>query len=171
VNIMYRRDRLGRGGDHIPFLQQGYSAVRFTEPKEDYRHQHQDVRIENGVQIGDLPEFVDYDYCARAARVNAAALAALSRSPAEVQGALINVAGLRVDTELRWNANTEADLAGYEVVMRTPTSLEWQDTIEVGNVTNVILPNVSKDNFWFGVRAVDTQGNRSPVAFPRPTTT
>jgi hypothetical protein len=65
VNIMYRRDRLGRGGDHIPFLQQGYSAVRFTEPKEDYRHQHQDVRIENGVQIGDLPEFVDYDYCAR----------------------------------------------------------------------------------------------------------
>jgi hypothetical protein len=75
---------------------------------------------------------------------------------------------LRVDTELRWNANTEADLAGYEVVMRTPTSLEWEDTIEVGNVTNVTLPNVSKDNFWFGVRAVDTQGNRSPVAFPPP---
>lgn len=171
VNIMYRRDRLGRGGDHIPFLQQGYSAVRFTEPNEDYRHQHQDVRVENGVQIGDLPEFVDYEYCARAARVNAAALAALSRSPAEVQGALINVSGLRADTELRWTPNTEADLAGYEVVLRTLTSLEWDDTIEVGNVTSVTLPNVSKDNFWFGLRAVDNAGNRSPVAFPRPTTT
>jgi hypothetical protein len=75
---------------------------------------------------------------------------------------------LRVDTELRWNANTETDLAGYEVVMRTPTSLEWEDTIEVGNVTNVTLPNVSKDNFWFGVRAVDTQGNRSPSRSPAP---
>jgi hypothetical protein len=168
VNIMYRRDRLGRGGDHIPFLQQGYSAVRFTEPNEDYRHQHQDVRIENGVQIGDLPEFVDFDYVARAARVNAAALAALSRAPAEVQGGLINVAGLRADTELRWNPNTEADLAGYEVVMRTPTAVEWEDTLEVGNVTSVVLRNVSKDNFWFGIRAVDTSGNRSPVAFPRP---
>ena len=171
VNIMYRRDRLGRGGDHIPFLQQGYSAVRFTEPKEDYRHQHQDVRVENGVQIGDLPEFVDYDYCARAARVNASALTALANSPAEVQGALYNVVGLRTDTELRWNANTEADLAGYEVVMRSPTAVEWEDTIDVGNVTNVVLRNVSKDNFWFGVRAVDKDGNRSPVAFPRPTST
>ncbi|MEU4192034.1 M20/M25/M40 family metallo-hydrolase [Kribbella sp. NPDC026611] len=171
VNIMYRRDRLGRGGDHIPFLQQGYSAVRFTEPKEDYRHQHQDVRVENGVQIGDLPEFVDYDYCARAARVNAAALAALARSPAEVQGALINVAGLRADTELRWTPNTEADLAGYEVVLRAPTAPQWEHTIEVGNVTNTTLKNVSKDNFWFGIRATDTQGNRSPVASPRPTTT
>jgi hypothetical protein len=171
VDIMYRRDRLGRGGDHIPFLQQGYSAVRFTEPKEDYRHQHQDVRVENGVQIGDLPEFVDYDYVARAARVNAAALTALSRAPAEVQGALINVVGLRADTELRWSPNTEADLAGYEVVKRAPTDLQWEETIEVGDVTSVVLRNVSKDNFWFGIRAVDKDGNRSPVAFPRPTTT
>ena len=168
VRINYRRDRLGRGGDHIPFLQQGYTAVRFTEPKEDYRHQHQDVRVENGVQIGDLPEFVDFDYVARAARVNAAALAALALAPAVPSGAVINTAGLRVDTELRWSPNTEGDLAGYEVVMRPTTDLEWNDTIEVGNVTNVVLPNVSKDNFFFGIRAVDTAGNRSPVAFPRP---
>jgi hypothetical protein len=171
VNIMYRRDRMGRGGDHIPFLQQGYAAVRFTEPKEDYRHQHHDVVVENGVQFGDLPEFCDFDYIARAARVNACALAALSRAPAVPTGALINVLGLRADTELRWNPNTEADLAGYEVVMRSTTDLEWEETRPVGMVTNVVLHNVSKDNFFFGVRAVDKSGNRSPVVFPGSTTT
>lgn len=168
VRIVYRRDRLGRGGDHIPFLQQGYPAVRFTEPNEDYRHQHQDVRVENGVQIGDLPEFVDFDYIARAARVNASAMAALSRAPAVPTGALINVAGLRSDTELRWNAGPEGDLAGYQVVMRSTTDLEWERTIDVGAVTSVVLPNTSKDNYFFGIRAVDRSGNRSPVAFPRP---
>jgi Peptidase family M28 len=170
VRIIYRRDRLGRGGDHIPFLQQGYPAVRFTEPNEDYRHQHQDVRVENGVQLGDLPEFVDFDYIARAARVNAAAMAALSRAPAVPTGAVINTAGLRSDTELRWNAGTEGDLAGYHVVMRSTTDLEWERTIDVGAVTSVVLPNTSKDNFFFGIRAVDKSGNRSPVAFPRPMT-
>jgi hypothetical protein len=171
VKIMYRRDRLGRGGDHIPFLQQGYTAVRFTEPKEDYRHQHTDVRVENGVQFGDLPEFCDFDYIARVARVNACALAALSRSPSTPTGALFNVAGLRQDVEMRWAANPEADLAGYEIVMRDTTDLEWEDVIPVGNVLNTTLRNVSKDNFFFGVRAVDRAGNRSPVAFPGSTTT
>lgn len=168
VRIVYRRDRLGRGGDHIPFLQQGYTAIRFTEPNEDYRHQHADVRVENGVQFGDLPEFVDFDYVARAARVNAASMAALARSPAVVTGAFINPAGLRADTELRWDPNTEGDLAGYEVMKRGTTDLEWRETMPVGNVTNVTLRNTSKDNFFFGIRAVDTQGNRSPVSFPRP---
>jgi Peptidase family M28 len=168
VRIIYRRDRLGRGGDHIPFLREGYPAVRFTEPNEDYRHQHQDVRVENGVQIGDLPQFVDFDYVARAARVNAMAMAALARSPAVVTGALINPIGLRADTELRWDPNAEADLAGYEVVKRSTTDVEWRETIPVGNVTNATLRNTSKDNFFFGIRAVDKDGNRSPVAFPRP---
>jgi hypothetical protein len=171
VKIMYRRDRLGRGGDHIPFLQQGWPAVRFTEPKEDYRHQHTNVRVENGVQLGDLPEFCDFDYIARVARVNACALAALSRSPSTPTGALFNVAGLRHDVEMRWSANPEADVTGYEVVMRDTTDLEWEDVIPVGNVLNTTLRNVSKDNFFFGVRAVDRSGNRSPVAFPGSTTT
>jgi Peptidase family M28 len=169
VRIIYRRDRLGRGGDHIPFLNRGWPAVRFTEPNEDYRHQHQNVRVENGVQIGDLPEFVDYDYIARAARVNAAALTALARSPAVPTGALINTAGQRADTELRWSANTESDLAGYEIVKRATTDLEWGETIPVGNVTRTVLRNTAKDNYFFGIRAVDKSGNRSPAAFPRPT--
>ncbi|HKN52808.1 MAG TPA: M28 family metallopeptidase [Amycolatopsis sp.] len=171
VKIIYRRDRLGRGGDHIPFLQQGYPAVRFTEPNEDYRHQHHDVVVIDGVQWGDLPQFVDFDYVARAARVNAISLAALANAPAVPTGTLINVVGLRPDTELRWSPNTEADLAGYEVVMRSTTDLEWEDVIPVGNVTSTVLKNVAKDNFFFGIRAVDKAGNRSPVSFPGPTTT
>jgi peptidase M28-like protein len=171
VNVIYKRDRYGRGGDHIPFLQQGYPAVRFTEPKEDYRHQHHDVVVIDGVQWGDLPEFCDFDYIARAARVNACALAALARSPAAPTGALINVNGLQQDTLLRWNANTEADLAGYEVMMRPSTELEWQETHSIGMVTSTTLHNVSKDNFFFGIRAVDKAGNRSPVSYPTSTTT
>jgi hypothetical protein len=171
VKIVYRRDRYGRGGDHIPFLQQGYTAVRFTEPNEDYRHQHIDPGVVNGVQNGDLPEFCDFDYIARAARVNAIALANLARSPAMPSGALFNVVGLRADTVLRWDANTEANLDGYEIVMRDTTDLEWEDVIPVGNVTNKTLSLVNKDNFSFGVRAVNKAGFRSPVTFPASTTT
>jgi hypothetical protein len=168
VNLIYFRDRHGRGGDHIPFLQQGYAAVRFTEPHEDYRHQHQDVRVQDGVQWGDLPEFVDYAYIARVARVNACALACLAMAPASPAGALINPASFTNDTALSWTANTEPDLAGYEVVLRATIDPEWTDTVEVGNVTSYTLKNVSKDNYFFGVRAVDAAGNRSPVSYPRP---
>jgi hypothetical protein len=171
VKVIYRRDRYGRGGDHIPFLQQGYPAVRFTEPNEDYRHQHINPEVRDGVQFGDLPEFCDFDYIARAARVNAIALATLARSPAAPSGALFNTAGLRADTVLRWNPNTEANLAGYEIVTRDTTDLEWEDVIPVGNVTNVTLPGVNKDNFSFGVRAVNRAGFRSPVSYPASTTT
>lgn len=171
VKVMYRRDRYGRGGDHIPFLQQGYTAVRFTEINEDYRHQHINVELKDGVQLGDLPQFLDYDYMARVARVNAISLANLARSPAVPSGALFNVAGLRADTVLRWNPNTEANLAGYEIVMRDTTDLEWEDVLPVGNVTNMTLTGVNKDNLSFGVRAVNKAGYRSPVAFPASTTT
>lgn len=171
VKVIYRRDRYGRGGDHIPFLQQGYPAVRFTEPNEDYRHQHINVEVRDGVQLGDLPEFCDFDYIARAARVNAISLANLARSPATPRGALFNVQGLRADTVLRWTANTETSLTGYEIVLRDTTDLEWEEVIPVGNVTTATLPGMNKDNFSFGVRAVNRAGYRSPVAFPGATTT
>src|SRR5262249_40584271 len=101
VTLVYRRDRYGRGGDHIPFLERGYPAVRFTEPNEDYRPQHQNVRTENGVQYGDLPEFVDFEYVARVARVNAAALAALALAPAAPRNAGLVTRRLTSDTDLR----------------------------------------------------------------------
>lgn len=167
VRVIYRRDRYLRGGDHIPFLQQAYPAARFTEPNEDYRHQHQDVRVENGVQIGDLPEFCDFGYIARVTRVNAAALWSLATGPGTPKNARISTAALTNDTTLRWDRGTEPDLAGYEVVWRETTAPEWTHAVEVGDVTQATV-DLSKDNVFFGVRAVDTRGHRSPVAFPTP---
>ncbi len=167
VTLVARRDRYGRGGDHIPFNERGYAAVRFTEPNEDYHHQHQNVRVENGVQYGDLPEFVDFAYVANVARVNAAALAALALAPAAPKGVVIENR-LSPDTTLRWAANTEPDLAEYEVVWRDTTAPLWTHSRKIGKSTTVTLKGMSKDNYFFGVRAVDQQGHRSLVAFPRP---
>lgn len=169
VKLIYRRDRYGRGGDHIPFLERGYPAVRFTEVNEDFRHQHQNVRIENGVQYGDLPQFVDFAYIANVARVNAASLAMLAYAPARPKEVTL-VSRLSDDTELRWEANKEPDLYGYEIVWRDTTWPTWQGVKAVGNVTTFTLKGMSKDNYFFGVRAVDKEGHRSPVVYPRPVT-
>jgi hypothetical protein len=168
VMMVYRRDRYLRGGDHIPFLERGYAAVRFTEPNEEYKHQHQNVRVENGVQYGDLPEFVDFAYIAQVARVNAANLAALALAPARPKNVGIVTTRLTNDTDLKWDANTEPDLAGYEIVWRDTTSPVWTNSRMVGRVITYTMPGMSKDNYFFGVRAVDKQGNRSPVSYPRP---
>ena len=167
VAMIYRRDRYGRGGDHIPFVERGFSAVRFTEPNEDYDHQHQNVRVENGKQYGDLPEFVDFEYVANVARVNAASLAALALAPARPKNVVI-VNRLGNDTELKWDANVETDVTGYEIVWRDTTGAVWTNSQFVGNLTNFVMKNMSKDNYFFGVRAVDKDGNRSPVSFPKP---
>ena len=167
VMLVYRRDRYGRGGDHIPFLERGYPAVRFTELNEEFKHQHQNVRVENGVQYGDLPEFVDFAYVANVARVNAAAMAALAWAPSRPKGVTIQ-GGLSNDTDLRWEANKEPDLAGYEIVWRDTTSPVWTNSQAVGNVTSFKMKGMSKDNYFFGVRAVDKDGNKSPVTYPRP---
>ncbi len=169
VQIIYRRDRYLRGGDHIPFLERGFTAVRFTEPHEDYTHQHQNVRTENGVQFGDLPEFVDFGYIANVAKVNVASLASLALAPAKPKNVGIDTTRLTNDTDLKWDANTDADLAGYEIVWRKTTEALWTNSLAVGNVTKFTMSNMSKDNFFFGVRAVDKSGNKSPVVFPKPT--
>jgi len=168
VMMIYRRDRYGRGGDHIPFLERGYPGVRFTEVNEEFRHQHQNVRVENGVQFGDLPEFVDFAYVANVARVNAASLAALGWAPSRPKGVTIVAQRLSNDTELRWDANKEPDLAGYEIVWRETTEAVWTDSKPVGNVTTFTMKGMSKDNYFFGVRSVDKDGNKSPVSYPRP---
>jgi Zn-dependent M28 family amino/carboxypeptidase len=166
--MIYRRDRYGRGGDHIPFLENGFAAVRFTEPHEDYTHQHQSVKMVDGKQYGDLPEFVDYDYIANATRVNLVGLANLALAPAKPRNVIIQTSGLTNDTVLRWDANKDADLAGYEVVWRDTTSPVWTNSTPVGNVTTYTAKEMSKDNYFFGVRAVDKDGNKSPVVYPRP---
>jgi Peptidase family M28 len=170
IRIIWRRDRYLRASDHVSFQGQGYPAARFTEPRENFNHEHRNVEVINGVQFGDLVEFVDFDYVARVAKVNGATLWALATAPGTPKGLEIHTAppptfsGTNFTT-LSWTANTESNLAGYEVVMRETTSPDWTDSTGVGNVTTVTL-NISKDNLQFGVRAVDQAGNRSPVAFP-----
>jgi len=168
VQMIYRRDRYLRGGDHIPFLERGFPAVRFCETHENYNHQHQNVRMENGVVYGDLPEFVDYPYIAEVARLNAAALATLALAPARPKEVGLLTRRLTNDTDLQWTANTDEDLAGYEIVWRETVSPVWTHARMVGNVTSYTVKGMSKDNYFFGVRAVDRQGKRSPVSFPRP---
>lgn len=168
VNVIQRHDRYLRGGDHKPFLERGYAALRFTEPNEDYNHQHQDIRKEGSVQFGDLLEFVDADYVAQVTRVNAAALASLSLAPAAPQKVQAKIVKLDNDTELVWQANTEPDLAGYRVVWRETTAAQWQGSVQVGKVTAYTVKNMSKDNYFFGVQAVDVDGNTSVASYPSP---
>ena len=167
VNIIYRRDRYLRGGDHSPFLDAGYAALRFTEPAEDFDHQHQDLRTENGKRIGDLIEFVDPDYVAQVARVNAASLASLALAPAAPQEVKVKTSALDNGTDLVWKANGEPDLAGYRIVWRETTAPLWQGSTFVGKVTSHRV-DMSKDNILFGVQAVDKDGNVSPATYPFP---
>jgi len=170
IRVIWRRDRYLRASDHVSFQQQGYPAARFTEPRENFDHEHQNTQVVNGVQFGDLIEFVDFDYIARVAAVNGAALWALATNPSTPKNLQIHttppgtLSGTNLTT-LTWNANPESDLAGYQVVMRETTAADWTSAIDVGNVTTITL-DISKDNVQFGVRAVDQAGHRSPVAFP-----
>ncbi|MDQ3712783.1 MAG: M20/M25/M40 family metallo-hydrolase [Acidobacteriota bacterium] len=167
VMMIYRRDRYGRGGDHIPFVERGFTAIRFTEPNEDYDHQHQNVRTENNKFYGDTIEFVDFDYVANVTKINAASLAKLALAPTRPKNVVL-ANRLGNDTELKWEIGTETDLAGYEIVWRETTSPVWTNSQTVGNVTNFVVRNMSKDNYFFGVRAVDKSGNKSFVSFPKP---
>ncbi len=167
VSVIQRHDRYLRGGDHMPFLEQGYAALRFTEPAEDFAHQHQDLRTENGKVYGDLIEFNDYDYIAKVTRVNAAALASLALAPAAPQQVKLRTDKLTNDSTLVWQANPEPDVAGYRVVWRETTAANWQGSKWVGNVNEATI-DLSKDNVFFGVQAVDKDGNVSPATYPMP---
>lgn len=167
VSIVHRRDRYLRGGDHMPFLARGFAALRFSEPNEDFAHQHQNVRKEGAMQYGDLPEFNDYNYIARVARVNAAALASLSLAPAAPQKVQVRTDKLDNNSTLLWLPNAEPDLAGYRIVWRETTASQWQGSMYVGNVTEATV-RLSKDNYFFGVQAVDKDGNVSVATYPAP---
>ncbi len=168
VTLIYRRDRFLRGGDHTPFSRLGFTAVRMTEMNEDFTHQHQNVRVENGAQYGDLPEFVDYAYVAQVARINLAALANLAFSPAAPDSVVILTKELTNKTTLRWKAPAIGKApASYRILLRETTSAYWQSKFEVGNVTTHTLP-YSKDNFIFAVQSVDANGHESLPVYPLP---
>jgi hypothetical protein len=163
--LVFRLDRYLRGGDHYSFNQQGYAAVRFTEYREDYNRQHQNVRTENGIEYGDLPRFVNFDYVANVARLNAATLASLASAPAPPARVRLQTKGLENNSTLTWEASPGS--ASYEVLWRDTTSPEWEHAQPAGNVTRATLP-LSKDNVIFAVRAVDSMGHRSLPVVPQP---
>lgn len=179
VALVNRQDRYLRGGDHTPFLNAGYPAARFTEPYEDYRHQHQDVREEDGQQYGDLPEFCDYEYISRVGKVNLAALYSLAQSPGVPQNVNINTSALTNDATFLWDppVGGEDVVSGYEVVWRATTAPQWQKVVDVGMAEEVkdsstgrkqVTVGLSKDNVVFGLRARSVEGYRGVAVFPFP---
>jgi len=163
-HLIFRLDRFLRGGDHYAFNQQGFAAVRFTEFREDYNHQHQNVRTENGIEYGDLPKFVNFDYVARVARLNAATLASLASAPAPPANVKMLTKNLENDTTLTWEA---APGAAYEVVWRSTSAPDWEYVQPVTTGARATV-KVSKDNVVFGVRTVDAAGHRSLPVVPEP---
>jgi hypothetical protein len=165
--VVFRRDRYLRGGDHTSFNEQGFAAVRFTEYRENYDHQHQNVRTENGVEYGDLPKFVDYDYVANVARLNAATLASLASAPAPPAKVRILTKALVNDSTLVWEASPGGLATAYLVLWRDTGAPDWEHAQAFSNVTQATVP-MSKDNVIFAVQAKDAKGHRSLPVVPVP---
>ena len=169
VRLEYRLDRYLRGGDHRPFLEAGYTACRFTEPHENFKHQHQDVRVEDGVQYGDLPEFVDFDFVSRVGKVNGAVLWSLANAPGIPTNVYVNTTALDNNSQFIWEAPVGGGkgVTGYEIVWRPTTAPQWTHYVPVGNVLTATVDQ-SKDNVIFGIRSLGEGNYRSPAVFPFP---
>ncbi len=165
--MIYRQDRFLRGGDHTSFNEAGFTAVRITEYREDFNRQHQTPRTENGIEYGDWPKWVDFDYVANVARINAGTLASLASAPAEPQNVRVETQKLENDTDLTWEASPDGNVAEYQVLWRDTTSPTWDHVQSVGTDLKAHL-DMSKDNVFFAVRAVDKKGNASLPVVPLP---
>ncbi|QCR24025.1 M20/M25/M40 family metallo-hydrolase [Pontibacter sp. SGAir0037] len=167
VILGYRADRFLRGGDHTPFNNQGYAAVRMSEMNEDFDHQHQNVRKENGVQYGDLVEFMDFEYLRKNTGVNLATMASLALAPYAPEKVAVVTSGLTNKTELKWEAPAKGKKpAGYVVLMRETSSPTWERSFFVTGTTTTLT--YSKDNYYFAVQAADANGNASLPVLPVP---
>ena len=165
ATLIYRLDRFGRGGHHRPFNDAGFPAVRIMETHENYRRQHQDVRVENGIAYGDVIEGVNFEYAAKLTGVNVATLASLAWAPAPPTNVAI-AGAVQPSTTLSWDPVPANNLAGYKVYWRDTTAPQWSHSRFVGSVTEFTLENLVIDNYLFGVAAVGTDGNESVVSFP-----
>lgn len=165
--LVFRQDRFLRGGDHSAFNEAGFAAVRFSVPAEDYTRQHANVTQKDGKPYGDVPEFVDAAYVANVARLNLATLIYLANAPRPPANVRMITAKLETGTTVRWEKSPEPDTGGYEVVWRMTTSPDWEGAFQVegGAGTTEWTTPASKDNYFFGVRAYDRDGYRSPVGF------
>jgi hypothetical protein len=166
VVMIYRNDRFLRGGDHTPYVNRGFAAVRITEMNENYYHQHQDVRLENGIQYGDLPEFMDFEYLRKNTCMNLSNLANLAKSPSMPQNVQVEVRKLTNYTILSWKTPKTGKVKGYYVLMRETTSPVWQKKIFTTDI-KMELP-YSKDNYFFAVQSVSEDGNEGLPVIPMP---
>lgn len=167
VKMIYRRDRFLRGGDHVPFLQQGFAAVRFTEMNENFNRQHQNVRKENGVDYGDTPDFADYTYIQKVARMNLSVLANLALAPAEPEDVGVSTKTLTNTTTLTWQTPKAGKRpAGYYILMRETISPYWEKKFYVTGTEATL--DYSKDNYLFAVESVDAEGHESLPIVPKP---
>lgn len=164
IVMIYRTDRFLRGGDHLPYLQNGFNAVRITEMNENYARQHQDVRVEDGIHYGDLAEYIDYEYLRKNTAMNLSNLANLAKAPPSPQNVKIEIKELSNTTSLSWQAPATGKVKGYYVLIRETTSPVWQKKIfTIGSTTS--LP-YSKDNYFFAVQSVGDAGNESLPVVP-----
>jgi len=166
IKLVYRNDRFLRGGDHTPFNRQGFTAIRFCEMNENYDHQHQNIRKENGIQYGDLPEFVDYEYARKITAVNLAVLANLAFAPAQPQNVGIVVKEVTNKSTLKWEKPVGKNPKGYYVLLRETFQPFWQKKIYTEQ-TEITVP-YSKDNYFFAVQSVDENGHESLPSWPKP---
>lgn len=160
VRLVFRRDRFGRGGDHIPFAEAGLPALRVTEPLEVYDHQHQDVRVEKGIQYGDLMQYMDFPFVTEVAALDQLLLGELAAAPAPPKAAILSGAvtpSAKIDVE----AEDDPERQGLELLQRETTDARWHLLRKVGQPGQVVLENTSTDNEYFAVRSVGRNGHRS----------
>ena len=164
IVMIYRNDRFLRGGDHTPYVQRGFAAVRFTEMNENYTRQHQNIRIENNINYGDVEEYIDYEYLRKNTAMNLANLANLTKAPSMPDSVKMDVKKLSNLTYLFWNKPKSGNVKGYYVLLRETTSAFWQKKIFTTE-TSIVLP-YSKDNYFFAVQSVNETGNESLPVIP-----
>ncbi|HZH95134.1 MAG TPA: M28 family metallopeptidase [Flavisolibacter sp.] len=164
VVLIYRNDRFLRGGDHTPFVQRGFPAVRITEMNENYNHQHQDLRTEKGIVYGDLAEFMDFEYLRKNTAVNLSTLANLAKAPSVPLEVKVDVKNLTNSTSLTWRAPKNGKVKGYYVLMRETTAAHWQKKFFTFE-TSMTLP-YSKDNYFFAVQSVGITDNEGLPVVP-----
>lgn len=165
IKLIYRNDRFLRGGDHTPFVNHGFTAVRLTDWFENYDHQHQDIKLENGKQYGDLIKFMDFDYLKTNTEVNVAVLANLAKSPQQPMNVKMDVRELTNSTALRWEKPEIGKIKGYNILIRETSSAVWTEKIFTTETSATVL--YSKDNFLFAVQSVSESGNESLPVIPQ----
>lgn len=165
IKLIYRNDRFLRGGDHTPFVNSGFTAVRLTDYYENYDHQHQDIRTENNKKYGDLIEFMDFDYLKTNTAVNVAVLANLAKATPPPKNVLMDVKELSNSTKLSWEKPTSGKVKGYQVLIRETSNPVWTERIFTTD-TSITVP-LSKDNYLFGVQSISISGNQSLPVIPR----